>query len=514
MVRRIRRSVAVFFALVLAVSASFSAKPTTALAEEEQEQDEGVGVHAKMSTFEKNYSLTVAQKIYSIQKIERIVSFLTDPEMCDLEKYYKLALWENDHVTYDNQFWSGRYFFEYYRHQWDAYGALTDKSVCAGIAILYANLCHAADLPCKFVRTSPLDHTINYIPDINGNAYYVDVTENDFLMSEKACPFGDSVDKEFAYITKPCDNGAFEYYYRYDDEYDDDIDDSERQRQNSEIKECYTLPYSDWFNEYALHKNTPRDYVEPYVERGSGTRGRHRASYHDFPKQFSATEKPGIWFLEDFYKDPADIQKKIENNVLDEQLVDVTMFQDVYNCSSKDILEDDLRYGLGVQYFPSMKDNKIVAETTELNCDDYSVSCDSFDKTKGEAVVTLKGKGNYSGSYQFTVKLAAVNPMKVTGKTVSVKHSDVSKKTQKIKQAKALRISNAKGELSFKYVSATKGNKSFKKRFRINSKTGDITVVKGTKKGTYKVKVKVKAAGNTDYNESLWKQATVTIKIK
>lgn len=108
--------------------------------------------------------------------------------MSDLEKYYRLAVWENKRAKYDWKFWDGSYNFELYRHQWDSYGVLTEKSVCVGIAITYAILCHAADLPCKFVRTDPkkVDHTVNYIPDINGNAYCIDVTENTFLMSQYA----------------------------------------------------------------------------------------------------------------------------------------------------------------------------------------------------------------------------------------------------------------------------------------------------------------------------------------
>ena len=35
-----------------------------------------------------------------------------------------------------------------------------------------------------------------------------------------------------------------------------------------------------------------------------------------------------------------------------------------------------------------------------------------------------------------------------------------------------------------------------------------------TKKGKYKVKVKVKAAGNTNYKASTWKTVTFTIKIQ
>ena len=49
------------------------------------------------------------------------------------------------------------------------------------------------------------------------------------------------------------------------------------------------------------------------------------------------------------------------------------------------------------------------------------------------------------------------------------------------------------------------------KKIVINSKTGNITVKKGLKKGTYKVKVKVTAAGNTDYKKVT---KTVTFKIK
>ncbi|MBQ9321114.1 MAG: hypothetical protein IJ239_01960, partial [Eubacterium sp.] len=149
------------------------------------ESDEGTGVHADPETFKKNFRLSPEQKEYTIQECEKVVSQIIKPGMSDLEKYYTLAVWANKHVVYDWQFWSGRYFFEYYSHQWDAYGAMKEdeKSVCVGIAIFYSNLCHAADLPCKFVRVQPqmLDHTIDYIPDINGNAYYMDVTENLFF---------------------------------------------------------------------------------------------------------------------------------------------------------------------------------------------------------------------------------------------------------------------------------------------------------------------------------------------
>lgn len=104
-------------------------------------------------------------------------------DMSDLEKYYMLALWENYSVRYDSEFWSGGYDFDHYSHQWDAYGVLEEhKGVCAGIAVTYAVLCHAADLPCKFTRCDGyLDHTINWIPDINGHSYYYRCNGKQFL---------------------------------------------------------------------------------------------------------------------------------------------------------------------------------------------------------------------------------------------------------------------------------------------------------------------------------------------
>ena len=76
--------------------------------------------------------------------------------------------------------------------------------------------------------------------------------------------------------------------------------------------------------------------------------------------------------------------------------------------------------------------------------------------------------------------------------------------SQKIALKKAIRIKNAKGSLTFYKV---KGNKKIK----INKKTGKLRVKKGLRKGTYKVKVRVNAAGNENYKAA---SRTVTFKIK
>ena len=51
------------------------------------------------------------------------------------------------------------------------------------------------------------------------------------------------------------------------------------------------------------------------------------------------------------------------------------------------------------------------------------------------------------------------------------------------------------------------------KKVSIKKKTGNITIKKGLKKGTYKIRVKVKAAGNSLY-KSASKTAALKIRVK
>ncbi len=92
------------------------------------------------------------------------------------------------------------------------------------------------------------------------------------------------------------------------------------------------------------------------------------------------------------------------------------------------------------------------------------------------------------------------NPMKVTAKTKTVK----AKKLKKSKvTVTAITVKNAKGKLSYKKLSGSKKLSVTKK--------GKITVKKGTKKGTYKLKVKITAKGNSKYSA---RSVTKTVKIK
>ena len=618
-----KRPLRMFLSLLFAVTLVFSMSTVAFSADD----DEFSRVHKDPATFEKNFDLTPAQKEYTITKINDVVSKITKPEMSDLEKYYRLAVWENRHVKYDNAFWFGTYNFDVYRHQWDTYGVLTDRSVCVGMAIAYAHLCHAADLPCKFARCDPriLDHTISYIPDINGNAYYVDVTENSFLMSEDSAWSFEPIDKAFSNITKLCKDGSFEYYSTYNtsdysdgdesvgkkDKYDEQTDqdndeDDNRARFPGNLKDFYKTSYEDWYREYALHDPavTDKEFADEYVEKGSGLPASdpdyYHASYQDFSKYPAqpyysrpSNKVTGIWFLDDFYKEPTKVRDTVLNNSFDGEVLNISGLADIYyECNIADNLEIDVTDDIMVRYFPSAENGKVIAWADSLKTGvDYKVKCTSFNPDKGKAtialiaagdyngiykfdvripvsienaktvlykdtftyngkvqkpkvktikglslkagsdytmdwstnnsknagtyLVTIDGKGNYSGSTDaiYTIKKAK-NPMKLKGKTIQLKKKKLKKKSQNIKRAKAFKVSKAKGKMTYKLVSAKKAGKNFKKKFKINAKTGKITVKKKAKKGLYEVTVKVKATGNANYKASPWKKVAFKVNIK
>ena len=101
--------------------------------------------------------------------------------------------------------------------------------------------------------------------------------------------------------------------------------------------------------------------------------------------------------------------------------------------------------------------------------------------------------------------------MTVQNKTVKVKESKLKTKKQVIKCSESMGICTAVGKLQFKLAKVNK--KKFKKYFKVNANNGKITIKKGLKKGTYKLKINVTAAGNANYLAAS-RQVTVTIKVK
>ncbi|MCR4710489.1 MAG: hypothetical protein K5653_09580 [Clostridiales bacterium] len=139
---------------------------------------------------------------------------------------------------------------------------------------------------------------------------------------------------------------------------------------------------------------------------------------------------------------------------------------------------------------------------------DYTITwSNSSSKNVGTYTVTIKGKGKYTGTTKATYKIVkAKNPLAVTGRTATVKYSKLKSSKQTLLVSKVLNFSNkGKGTRTYTKVS---GNS----KIVINKTTGKVTVKKGLKKGTYSVKVKVKAAGNSNY-KALTKSVTFKVKV-
>ncbi|MBE5871084.1 MAG: hypothetical protein E7294_07490 [Lachnospiraceae bacterium] len=102
------------------------------------------------------------------------------------------------------------------------------------------------------------------------------------------------------------------------------------------------------------------------------------------------------------------------------------------------------------------------------------------------------------------VAVKAANPMVVKGKNVKVSFKKLKKKKQMIDVKKLLSVKKAEGKVTYQIKTGVKG-------FTINKKNGKLTIKKGMKKKTYKLKIEVTAAGNEKFAGTT---KTVTVKVK
>lgn len=121
----------------------------------------------------------------------------------------------------------------------------------------------------------------------------------------------------------------------------------------------------------------------------------------------------------------------------------------------------------------------------------------------GTASVIVSGCGKYEGdiTVKFNIAKAAQN-VKIQSSSGTVKRKAIKKKAQYLS---ALKVSGAKGTKTFTKVSGSK-------KLTI-TKSGKIKVKKGTKKGTYKIKVKLASAATANYKYASTTR-TITVKVK
>lgn len=128
-------------------------------------------------------------------------------------------------------------------------------------------------------------------------------------------------------------------------------------------------------------------------------------------------------------------------------------------------------------------------------------------KAAGKATVTVVGTGDYTGKVRATFTIAkAANTLSAKGKAAKLGYAKVRKATKRLAVSKVVRFANkGKGRLTYAKV---RGNA----KISVNKKTGKVSVSKGLKKGTYRVKLKIKAAGNANY-ASATKTVTFTLRV-
>ncbi|MBR3244063.1 MAG: hypothetical protein IKF90_15430 [Parasporobacterium sp.] len=148
--------------------------------------------------------------------------------------------------------------------------------------------------------------------------------------------------------------------------------------------------------------------------------------------------------------------------------------------------------------------NKVLKEKT-----DYTVSYSEGRKNVGTYKVTVRLKGNYSGNKEVSFKITqAENGIKnITPASKTFKFSTLKNQPQNFQ----LKVTDKFG--AKKTFALDNNTKAQVKKFISVSKTGKVTVKKGTPKGTYTVKIKVSLSGTKNYKaKTLTKIITITIK--
>ncbi len=135
---------------------------------------------------------------------------------------------------------------------------------------------------------------------------------------------------------------------------------------------------------------------------------------------------------------------------------------------------------------------------------DYQVLYNSL-VNAGTIKMTIKGIGDYEGSLVKTfTRKKAKNTLTVKSYNKTVYYSKVKKAAQVVKP---ITIVKKQGTLTYTKLSGSST------KLLLNKTTGKVTVKKGTKKGKYKIKIKVYAAGNTNYfSNYAIKTVYVTVK--
>lgn len=143
--------------------------------------------------------------------------------------------------------------------------------------------------------------------------------------------------------------------------------------------------------------------------------------------------------------------------------------------------------------------------------DGYEFSYDTTATVNGQNADIEMDGDQLVVKYTFET-ITSANTLSVKPKTAKVKYKKLRKKKQTVARSKVMTVSNPQGNVKYSLVTVKRGkSKKYKKYFKINATTGNVSIKKKLRKGTYKITCTVTASGNSEYKSGT---KTVTFKIK
>lgn len=222
------------------------------------------------------------------------------------------------------------------------------------------------------------------------------------------------------------------------------------------------------------------------IAPGVSAEDRGNALYYHSEEEFSATAGKTYYLQAVNVKQTAKFNFGLENGAAETEQ------------AARDALAKAQPYTKNASAYTQTSYKKLVAAMQAVQSDlDNQASLTKMRTDTNTLNAAIKGM-----TYKYN------NPLKVTSKNKNYKVKTVRKKKRTYK---ALTVTGAQGKVSYTVKYA---NKKSKKALKLYTSTGKITVKKKTKKGTYKVTVTVKAAGNGDYKPSAAIKKTIKVKVK
>ena len=147
---------------------------------------------------------------------------------------------------------------------------------------------------------------------------------------------------------------------------------------------------------------------------------------------------------------------------------------------------------------------------------DYTLMCSNASSTQvGTYTVLVVGKGNYEGtSSGATYEIVKASQSIKASNCSAVAKAKKAGKTRALAKNATVNL-KAKAKVSAKTaVKYAKVGKAGGSKIAVNAKTGKVTLKKGLKAGTYKLKVKLTAAADANYKAAKAKTITLAVKVK